>query len=84
MTAQTADIAEILERLVVPLLSQPDGLTITCRMRETTTILTVRVAPEDSGRLIGRGGETIRSIRTLIDYAAQNAGASVQLELQDA
>jgi predicted RNA-binding protein YlqC (UPF0109 family) len=84
MTAQPVDIAEVLERLVAPLLSQPDDLKITSRTRDTTTILTVRVSPDDGGRLIGRGGETIRSIRTIVDYAAQHAGASVQLELQDA
>ncbi|MBU6162689.1 MAG: KH domain-containing protein [Myxococcales bacterium] len=84
MTAHTVDMAEVVERLVAPLLSQPDDLTITSRMRETTAILTLRVSPEDGGRLIGRGGETIRSIRTIVEYAARRVGASVQIELQDA
>jgi predicted RNA-binding protein YlqC (UPF0109 family) len=84
MTAHTVDIAEVVERLVAPLLSQPDDLTITSRMRDTTAILTLRVAPEDGGRLIGRGGETIRSIRTIVEYAARRVGATVQIELQDA
>jgi predicted RNA-binding protein YlqC (UPF0109 family) len=84
MTAQTVDMADIIERLVAPLLSQPDGLKITSRSRDTATILSVRVAPEDGGRLIGRGGETVRAIRTLADYAARRAGATVQVEVQDA
>ena len=84
MTAHTVDIAEVVERLVAPLLSQPDDLPITSRMRDTTAILTLRVAPEDGGRLIGRGGETIRSIRTIVEYAARRVGATVQIELQDA
>lgn len=84
MTATTVDMAEVLERIVAPLLSQPDALKITTRNRDTTLILSVRVAPEDGGRLIGRGGETIRAIRTLTDYAARRAGATVQLEVQDA
>ena len=84
MTAHTVDSAEVVERLVAPLLSQPGDLTITSRMRDTTAILTLRVAPEDGGRLIGRGGETIRSIRTIVEYAARRVGATVQIELQDA
>lgn len=41
----------------------------------------VRVAPDDYGRLIGREGRTIKSIRSLLFFAGQKHGKRYHIDL---
>lgn len=57
------------------------------RVREVSspreTRLTLSVAPEEVGRIIGRQGRTIRAIRTLLDVAGRKAGRRIVLEVEE-
>lgn len=46
-------------------------------------ILELSVHPEDTGKVIGRSGRTIRALRTLARAAAQREGQSVMVEVVD-
>ena len=48
-----------------------------------TTVLELRVAPEDMGKLIGRQGRIAREIRTIIKTVAQRTGKKVSVEIVD-
>jgi predicted RNA-binding protein YlqC (UPF0109 family) len=49
---------------------------------ERTTILyEIRVAPEEVGRVIGKGGQVITAIRTIVRAAAGRQGKRVILEV---
>ncbi len=48
-----------------------------------TTVLELRVAPEDMGKLIGRQGRIAREIRTIIKSVAQRTGKKVSVEIVD-
>ncbi|MCI5993954.1 MAG: KH domain-containing protein [Clostridiales bacterium] len=48
-----------------------------------TTVLELRVAPEDMGKLIGRQGRIAREIRTIIKSVAQRTGKKVTVEIVD-
>lgn len=45
------------------------------------TILELTVAPSDMGRVIGKSGRVINSIRSLLQVAASKAGKRASLEL---
>ncbi|MGZ8566159.1 MAG: KH domain-containing protein, partial [Actinomycetota bacterium] len=47
------------------------------------TLLTVRVAPEDMGKVIGRGGRTAKAIRSVVRAAATRQGVSVHVDIAD-
>ena len=47
------------------------------------TVLEVSVDPEDMGKLIGKRGRIIRSIRTLARAAGQRDGQNVMVEVVD-
>jgi len=47
-------------------------------------ILEVSLHPDDVGKIIGRGGRIIRSLRTLAKAAGQRDGRSVMVEVVDA
>ena len=48
-----------------------------------TTVLELRVAPEDMGKLIGRQGRIAKEIRTIIKSVAQRTGQKVSVEIVD-
>ena len=47
------------------------------------TVLELRVAPEDMGKLIGRQGRIAKEIRTIIKSVAQRNGKKVSVEILD-
>ena len=54
-----------LEAIIKPLMSQPEAK-IENKVDELGTLLTVTVAKEDMGKIIGKAGETAKAIRRLI------------------
>lgn len=47
------------------------------------TVLELRVAPEDMGKVIGRQGRIAKEIRTLMRSVAQRQGTKVSVEIVD-
>lgn len=84
MAEQTEDIAGLVEAIVRPLVDFPDDLEIAMGETEDGAILVeVRVNEEDAGKVIGRQGRIIKSIRTLARAAASRTNARVEVELLD-
>jgi predicted RNA-binding protein YlqC (UPF0109 family) len=46
-----------------------------------TEVIELDVAPEDRGRLIGRRGQTVSALRTLLDAVAERQGKRCELEI---
>ena len=64
-------VAELVAFVVQNLVSEPERLEISLREGVQGLFIEIRCAPEDVGRIIGRGGRTINSIRTLARAAAE-------------
>ena len=61
---------EAVEMIVKALVSHPDAVDVRAVERErATTVIEVRVAQEDMGKLIGRQGRTVRALRSLLHAA---------------
>ncbi len=52
------------------LVSDPDRLEVEAERTDRTLHIEVRCAPDDTGRIIGRGGRVINAVRTLARAAA--------------
>lgn len=75
---------ELLEYLVKELVSKPKEVKITESEEEDGTIhLSLSVAPDDMGIVIGKDGKTITAIRSLVKTTAAKAGKKVFLELEE-
>lgn len=61
-----------LESLIKSLVSKPDEVKLARKVDELGTLYTVSVAKEDVSRIIGKGGETAKSIRGLLRIVAYN------------
>lgn len=60
----------LLEFLLIHLVNNPDDVRIETSQEENTDVYTIFVAPEDTGRVIGKGGKIIHAIRTLAKVRA--------------
>ncbi|MBQ9268252.1 MAG: KH domain-containing protein [Oscillospiraceae bacterium] len=64
------------------LVDHPDAVTVT-EIPGDETVLELRVAPEDMGKVIGRQGRIAKEIRTIIKSVAQRKGEHVSVEIVD-
>ena len=73
---------ELLLYMAKNLVDNPDSVSVT-EIEGETTVLELRVAPEDMGKLIGRQGRIAKEIRTVIRSYAQRTGAKVSVDIVD-
>ncbi len=74
-------LAEVLEHLVKGIATLPDEVRVDTRETARGELLEVRVDPADLGRIIGRGGRTAQSLRTVI--GALSDGRRVRIDVID-
>lgn len=72
---------ELLELIAKSLVDSPDEVEVTEVEGEQTTVLELRVAPEDLGKVIGKQGRTARSIRTIVASAGMKLKKRVVFEI---
>lgn len=72
---------ELLQRIVETLVTKPEAIEITETPGETITILQLRVAKEDLGRVIGKQGRTAHSMRTILEAVAGRTNRKVIVEI---
>jgi len=70
-----------LEYVVKGLVQHPEAVTITPVERTGTTVYELRLAPPDVGKVIGRQGQTINAIRSLLQAGSAKKGLRCSLEI---
>jgi len=63
------------------LVSDPDAVDVKETQGDTASVLELKVAKEDIGRVIGKQGRTAKSIRTILNAAASRNNRKVILEI---
>jgi uncharacterized protein len=74
-------IKELVEEIAKALVDIPDQVHVREVEGEQTTVLELRVAPSDLGKVIGKQGRTARSIRTLLGAAGMKLNRRFTLEI---
>ncbi len=72
---------ELVEMLAKHLVNNPDKVVVVETQGETASVIELRVAVEDLGRIIGKQGRTAKSMRTLVNAAASRINRKVVLEI---
>ncbi len=72
---------DFIEYVVRALVEFPDQVTVTEVVGERTTVYELRVGQGDLGKVIGRQGQTAKSIRTILAAAAARQGKRAVLEI---
>ncbi len=72
---------DLVDYLAKSLVDNPDAVEVKETQGETASVLELRVAKEDLGRIIGKQGRTAKSIRTILNAAASRVNRKVVLEI---
>ncbi len=72
---------ELVQYLAKSLVNNPDAVEVKETEGDTASVLELRVAKEDLGRIIGKQGRTAKSIRTILNAAASRTNRKVVLEI---
>ena len=78
-----ATAQRVLEYLTRQLVDDPDAVSVEAEEGSGRTVLNVRVAPGDMGRVIGKRGRVANAIRTVVRAAAVRDGVDVDVEFED-
>ncbi len=74
---------DLIEYLAKALVDEPEQVEVAVIEGEKSTILELRVAADDVGKVIGKHGRIAKSIRTLLSAATSRSGKRVVLEILD-
>ena len=72
---------ELVESIAKALVDHPDDVQVRSVEGEQVTVLELKVAPDDLGKVIGRQGRTAKSIRTLLGAAGMKLKKRFTLEI---
>ncbi len=72
---------DFIEYLVKNIVNDPNQVDVRLKDSPECTFIEIRVAPEDIGKVIGKGGKVIRSLRTLAMSIGVRIGLRVQVEI---
>ena len=72
---------EFVETIVTALVDTPDLVNLKEIQGERTTVYELRVGPGDLGKVIGKGGQTAKAIRTLMLAVSAKKGKRAVLEI---
>lgn len=72
-----------LEYIVKAIVNNPDAVKATRTVDERGVLITLDVSPTDIGYVIGRQGQTVRAIRTLLRVVGAKNNASVNLKINE-
>ena len=74
---------DLLEFIAREIVDEPDAVEVTETHDDRGTLLSLHVAPDDMGKVIGRAGRTARALRTVIRAAGTRSGEHASVEIVD-
>jgi predicted RNA-binding protein YlqC (UPF0109 family) len=72
---------ELVEYIVKSLVDKPEAVSVNEIEGEAVTIIEIRTAPEDAGKVIGREGRIANAIRTIAKAASAKQSKKVSVEI---
>ncbi|MBO4864066.1 MAG: KH domain-containing protein [Eubacterium sp.] len=73
---------ELVELIAKSLVDNPDGVVVKETLDGDVTTLELSVAPEDMGKVIGKGGRIAKAIRTVVKAAASKGDNKVVVDIR--
>lgn len=72
---------ELVEFVVKALADHPEEVILTEHESEETVLLELKIATDDLGKIIGKNGNTINAIRTILQAAASSQKKRAKLDV---
>ena len=74
---------ELVEVIAKSLVEFPEEVVVTEKQSGKTTVLELKVAPSDMGKVIGKQGKVAKSIRTVMKSVSAKEGKRANIEFVD-
>jgi uncharacterized protein len=74
---------ELVEYIAKSLVDDPSGVVVNLIEGDKSTILELKVAEPDIGKVIGKHGRIAKAVRTILSATANKTGKRVVLEILD-
>ncbi len=76
-----SEVADQLADVVRSIVDRPEAVRVEEIEEEDAIVLQVEVAPEELGRVIGRQGRSVRSLRALLEVRGAETGEYYEVEI---
>ncbi len=76
-----SELARMIEYMAKMLVDLPDQVSVVEVVGENTTVIELKVAKEDLGKIIGKQGRTARAVRTVLNGASTKLRKRTVLEI---
>lgn len=80
-TPETLPGEAFLRYVLESIVDDPASLIITSKVDELGILLTVQVSDRDMGKLIGKGGQTVKALRTLLRMLGSSGAQRINLKI---
>jgi hypothetical protein len=74
---------ELVEYIAKSLVDEPDEVEVAMIEGEKSTILELKVAEDDIGKVIGKHGRIAKAVRTILSASSSKSGKRFVLEILD-
>lgn len=74
-------MVELVEVIAKSLVDDSEAVEVSSSIEKQTTIVKLRVAPEDMGKVIGKHGRIAKALRTVVKAAATKSNEKVVVEI---
>ena len=81
MNEQTGDVRALIEQIAKALVDEPDQVSVNQIDAAQDTVLELKVAPNDLGKVIGKQGRTARAMRNLLGASGMKFNKRFTLEI---
>jgi predicted RNA-binding protein YlqC (UPF0109 family) len=76
-----SEVLDLISYITVNLVDHPDEVSVQQTDKQGRQVYQVRVHPDDLGKVIGKGGQTARAIRTLLTAISARTQQRFGLEI---
>ena len=77
-----ADLKQTLTDIAKAVVNSPEDVTVTIEEDDDSIVLTLMVAPDDMGMVIGRHGNIAKNIRTMMKAAVAGTGKKIIVDIR--
>ena len=74
-------MTRLVEAIAKSLVDNPEGVIVTESSGRQGTVIQLRVAPDDMGKVIGKQGRIAKALRTVVKAAATKENKKVTVEI---
>ncbi|MBP9673463.1 MAG: KH domain-containing protein [Bacteriovoracaceae bacterium] len=77
----SSELKDLIENIAKHLVDSPDHVEVSEVVGEQTTVIELKVAPTDLGKVIGKQGRTAGALRTILTAVSTKIGKRCVLEI---